>query len=103
MEINTALILCAGYGTRLAPLTDRKPKPLVDVADKLSLEHQLDKISELEADRVWINAHHLSDQLTDFVEKTPQIHHCFVEEEILGTGGPLFRIQKGAWFYHLPF
>lgn len=87
-----ALILCAGYGTRLAPLTDRTPKPLVPVADKLSIEHQLEKLKSIGVDRIFINAHHLADQLVDFAEESPLIDECFVEKEILGTGGPLRRV-----------
>lgn len=106
------LVLCAGYGSRLAPLTDRIPKPLVPVGDKLSLEHQLDKLSPLEANATYINAHHLSDQLVSFTEEDSRIDHCFVEEEILGTGGPLRRaflekdcdellVVNGDVFHHL--
>ena len=67
------LILCAGYGTRLAPLTDRVPKPLVPVADKLSLEHQLENIVPLERENIFINSHHLSSLLESFTEESDQI------------------------------
>tara|TARA_B110000483_G_scaffold240528_1_gene321339 strand:+ start:185 stop:979 length:795 start_codon:yes stop_codon:yes gene_type:complete len=85
------LILCAGYGTRLAPLTDRIPKPLVQVSDKLSIEHQLEAISSLDPQNVWVNAHHLADKVRAFVDECELINDCFIEEEILGTGGPLKR------------
>lgn len=85
------LILCAGYGTRLAPLTDRIPKPLVPVVDKLSIEHQLDHIVNLDREHIFINSHHLSSMLEQFTDDSDLIDHCFVEEDILGTGGPLRR------------
>jgi len=91
------LILAAGLGTRLRPLTNRVPKPLVPVVDLTILEHQLRRIDllkkKLPVESVSINAHHLHEQIVEVARKL-QIDHVFVEQpDILGTGGPLYR----AW------
>jgi N-acetyl-alpha-D-muramate 1-phosphate uridylyltransferase len=90
------LILCAGYGTRLAPLTDQIPKPLVQVGAKTMLQHQCDMVREaFPKSNIYINAHHLAQQLQT-VAPEYGISKVFEEPKILGTGGPLRRlIQEG--------
>src|ERR1035438_544385 len=65
-KIKKAMVLAAGYGTRLSPLTDRMPKPLIPVAGKPMIEYALDKLRAYGIEEVIINASHLKDQLTAY-------------------------------------
>ena len=87
------LILCAGYGTRLAPLTDVYPKPLVPLVDKPMLGHHLDSVDKLGAKKICINTHHLAKKLKAFAKTDKRIKKVFHEPDILGTGGPLHRMH----------
>lgn len=97
-----AMILAAGLGTRLRPITDHIPKALVPVRQKdgketPALEALLDKMLEQGFSRIIINLHHLPGQIrtfvSDYLEKKniPPVHICFSDESdlILGTGGAL--------------
>lgn len=66
MKIKTAMLLAAGYGTRLKPLTDHTPKPLVPVAGRPMIEYALDKLRAYGIEEVVINVSHLKAQLTDY-------------------------------------
>ncbi|HZI32411.1 MAG TPA: nucleotidyltransferase family protein [Candidatus Binatia bacterium] len=66
-KIKTAMLLAAGYGTRLKPLTDHTPKPLVPVAGRPMIEYALDKLREYGIERVVINVSHLKEQLVDYL------------------------------------
>ncbi len=89
-KINTAMVLAAGYGTRLKPLTDRMPKPLIPVAGKPMIEYALDQLRMYGIREVIINVSHLKDQLTAhlcaFNDLTIKISE---EAEPLETGGGL--------------
>lgn len=80
------MVLCAGFGTRLRPLTNERPKPLLPFGDRTLLEHVVDA---LEADflPVVVNAHHLSELFIAFSERYTAIAHVMVEAAILGTAG----------------
>ena len=69
MEINTALILCAGYGKRLNPITLNKPKPLIEINQITLLENTLKLINSLEVKNIYINTFYLGDQINNFIEK----------------------------------
>jgi len=89
--IDQAFILAAGYGTRLRPLTDLIPKPLLPLANRPLLELLLDHLDRLGIGRVGINVHHLAGRMEEFLETRrggPEIT-LFREKEILGTGGGL--------------
>ncbi|NEO82892.1 MAG: nucleotidyltransferase family protein [Spirulina sp. SIO3F2] len=88
-----AILLAAGYGTRLRPLTDSIPKCLVPINGKPLLEIWLDRLSSAGFDSFLINTHYLSEQVEDFVNHCPykeQIETVF-ESILLGTGGTLIR------------
>jgi MurNAc alpha-1-phosphate uridylyltransferase len=68
IPIKTAMVLAAGYGTRLAPLTDRMPKPLVPVAGRPMIEYALDKLRAYGIGQIVINVSHLKEQLTDYFD-----------------------------------
>ena len=68
MSVKTALILCAGFGKRLEPLTKSIPKPLLKIKDITLLERTLQIIDKLEIKEVKINTFYLEDQIIDFIK-----------------------------------
>ena len=69
MKINTALILCAGYGKRLHPLTLKNPKPLLEINNLTLLEGTINLIKKLEIKKIKLNSFYLKDQIKVFIEK----------------------------------
>ena len=67
MEINTALILCAGYGKRLNPITLNKPKPLIEINKTTLLQNTLNLINSLGVKNILINSFYLSEQIEKYV------------------------------------
>lgn len=89
-KIKKAMVLAAGYGTRLKPLTERMPKPLVPVAGKPMIEYALDQLRAYGIQEVIINVSHLKEQLTAYVSKGHDLSIKISEEtEPLETGGGL--------------
>src|SRR5438067_10957645 len=70
-----AMILAAGLGLRMRPLTDQMPKPLVRVAGRALLDHVLDKLANAGVAEAVINVHYLPDQIIDYVaeRKRPRV------------------------------
>ena len=84
-----AIILAAGFGTRLRPLTDSIPKALVKITDKTLLEIVIKKLHSAGFDEIYINVHTFADQIEHFIKAT-HFHAnitLFYEKEILETGG----------------
>ncbi|MEI8289439.1 MAG: nucleotidyltransferase family protein [Verrucomicrobiota bacterium] len=95
-KIKTAMLLAAGYGTRLKPLTDHTPKPLVPVAGRPMIEYALDKLRDHGIKEIVINVSHLKDQLTAYLAAHNNLRFTISEEaEPLETGGGL---KKAAPF-----
>ena len=95
-RIKTAMLLAAGYGTRLQPLTDHTPKPLVPVAGRPMMDYALDKLRDYGIERLVINVSHLKDQLTAHLAGLKDFRATISEEaEPLETGGGL---KKAAPF-----
>jgi len=96
-----AMILAAGYGTRLQPLTDEKPKALVEVNKVPMLEYVIRKLIANGVQEIVINLHHFADQIISFLEQKNNFGVTIQfspEPEILGTGGGLWaaaRFLKG--------
>ena len=90
------LILAAGLGTRLRPLTNEFPKPLVRVYDKSILEIQVDRARSLGEVRLHAKAHYLAEQVVSAGERLG-FERVWVEPEILGTAGPLRRIYAAGY------
>lgn len=84
-----AVVLCAGFGTRLAPITYRIPKPLVPVANRPVIDIVLDRLAEAGIDEVGVNLHHMAEQLEDHLDAREGgiPVRTVVEPEILDTGG----------------
>ena len=89
-KLAKAMVLAAGYGTRLKPLTDRIPKPLVPVLGKPMMEYALDKLRAYGIREVIINVSHLRDPLIAYVSGVQGLTVRLSEEaEPLETGGGL--------------
>ena len=95
MKINTALILCAGFGKRLNPLTLDIPKPLIKLKDVVILETCINLIESLGIKKIIINSFYLKNQIYDFLRnKNFKIEIIIVDdgEEILDTGGGILNM-----------
>ena len=69
MQINTALILCAGFGKRLLPLTQNTPKPLLKIGQITLLERTIKLIEKLQIKKIKINTFYLSKEIKKFVDQ----------------------------------
>lgn len=101
-----AMVLAAGLGQRMRPLTDNKPKPLVEVAGKPLMDHVLDRLADAGVERVVVNVHYRAEQIVGYVaaRKRPQITISDERGVLLGTGGGVVRAlpQLGtAPFFHM--
>ena len=97
MKINTALILCAGYGKRLNPLTLDTPKPLLELNNISLLENTINFVRNLGLQKIIINSFFLQDQIKEFINKKDfGIHIEIISDgdQILDTGGGIFNMIK---------
>jgi len=95
-----AMILAAGLGTRLRPLTDDRPKALVEINGRTLLEITLSRLRSFGVHEVIINVHHFADQVMEYLKVNDNFGmHIEVsrEEMLLDTGGGL---KKAAYFFH---
>src|SRR5882672_10294838 len=94
-----AMILAAGLGTRLRPLTDTRPKALVEIAGRTLLEITLTRLRAFGITEVIINVHHFADMVIDYLKSNNNFGmriEISREEVLLDTGGGL---KKAAWFF----
>jgi NDP-sugar pyrophosphorylase family protein len=94
-----AMILAAGLGTRLRPLTDDRPKALVEVAGRTLLEITLSRLRGFGVCEVIVNVHHFGDMVVDYLKVNQNFGmriEISREEELLDTGGGL---KKAGWFF----
>jgi mannose-1-phosphate guanylyltransferase len=94
-----AMILAAGLGTRLRPLTNDRPKALVEVGGRTLLEITLARLREFGVREVIVNVHHFADMVVDYLKKNDNFGmkiEVSREETLLDTGGGL---KKAAWFF----
>ena len=99
MKINTALILCAGFGKRLNPITLKTPKPLLKIGDNSMLEKCINLIEKLGIKKILINTFHLKDQFLEFFNnKNFNLDIEIIEdgENILDTGGGIQNMIKNS-------
>jgi mannose-1-phosphate guanylyltransferase len=94
-----AMILAAGLGTRLRPLTENRPKALVEIAGRTLLEITLSRLRAFGIREVIINVHHFADMILDYLKANENFGmriEISREEVLLDTGGGL---KKAAWFF----
>lgn len=87
--IKKAMILAAGFGTRLKPLTDNIPKALVPFRNGTMISYQINKLKSIGVKEIVINAHHFSGLMEKYLNETDfgvKIY-LIIEKDILGTGG----------------
>ncbi len=89
-----AMVLSAGLGTRLRPLTELRAKPLVPVGDRPALAHVLDRLQAAGVPRVVVNAHHRAGQVVDFARARGGEVHVSLEEQLLGTAGGIAQASR---------
>ena len=91
----TAMVLAAGLGTRMRPLTDDRPKALVDVGGKALIDHMLDRLAEVGVTRVVVNVHAFADRLEAHLKGRRDLDVLISDErgERLETGGGLKRAR----------
>ncbi len=93
-----AMILAAGLGTRLRPLTDDRPKALVEVGGRTLLEITLCRLRNFGVRQVIVNVHHFADMIVDYLNANNNFGMSIEvsrEDHLLDTGGGL---KKAAWF-----
>lgn len=90
---HTAMVLAAGLGTRLRPLTDTTPKPLIAVGGRSLLDHSLDRLVEVGVPRAVVNIHWLGDQIRQHLQSRTDIEIVISDEsdKLLETGGGIAR------------
>ena len=97
MKVKTALILCAGYGKRLAPITNDIPKPLLKVKNINLLDNTLKFVQSIGINKIKINTFYLSEQIKNFIEKQNYPLNIDIVndgENILDTGGGIYNLIK---------
>jgi N-acetyl-alpha-D-muramate 1-phosphate uridylyltransferase len=104
-NIKTAMVLAAGRGERMRPLTERLPKPLVAVAGKPLIDHVLDRLAAAGVERAVVNVHYLADLIERHLKtrKVPQIIISDERDRLLDTGGGVVKalgmLGPGPFFH----
>lgn len=102
----TAMVLAAGLGTRMRPLTDTRPKPLIAVAGKALLDHVLDRLADAGVERAVVNVHYLAGQIIAHTAGRAKPRVTISDERglLLGTGGGVVKALPAlaqAPFFHI--
>jgi N-acetyl-alpha-D-muramate 1-phosphate uridylyltransferase len=101
-----AMVLAAGLGQRMRPLTDTKPKPLVEVAGKPLIDHVLDRLAAAGVERAVVNVHYRAEEIFEHVasRKRPEITISDERGLLLNTGGGVVKALPhlgAAPFFHM--
>ena len=99
MKVNAAIILCAGYGKRVNPLTLECPKPLLKINKKTLLQNTIMIIKKLGIKKIYINSFYLKNKLKDYLKKNNfgvSINIVDDGKNILGTGGGIKNILSNS-------
>ena len=93
----TGMVLAAGLGTRMRPITNTLPKPLVEVAGQTLLDYALDALSRANINRAIINVHYLADQIEDHLQRRdlPKVEISDERALLLDSGGGVKRALSG--------
>ncbi len=102
----SAMVLAAGFGQRMRPLTDKMPKPLVKVAGRALLDHVLDRLADAGVTRAVVNVHYLAEQIERHLAARTRPHITISDErgELLDTGGGVVKalpLLGNAPFFHI--
>jgi len=106
MTARNAMVLAAGLGTRMRPLTDTLPKPLVKVAGKALIDHVLDRLADAGVGKAVVNVHHMADQIEAHLKgrTRPQIAISDERALLLDTGGGVVKalpLLGSEPFFHM--
>jgi len=102
----TAMVLAAGQGARMRPLTDKIPKPLVTLAGRALIDHVLDRLTAARVEKAVVNVHYLADQIEAYLRsrRQPEIIVSDERDLLLDTGGGVKRalplLGDGPFFIH---
>jgi N-acetyl-alpha-D-muramate 1-phosphate uridylyltransferase len=102
MRPDTAVILSAGLGTRMRPLTLTTPKPLLPLAGRPILAHVLERLTDAGVSQIIVNAHYLGDQIVEFCAAYPSVK-VLQETELQETGGALTAMAAKNLLPDAPF
>ena len=94
MNIQNAIILCAGFGKRVLPLTKTLPKPLLKVNQVPLIEYSIKILKELGIEEIAVNVHYLKDKIIEYLDSYHPNIKIFNEEIILDTGGALVNAKS---------
>ena len=96
-KVETAMIMAAGLGQRMRPLTENRPKPLVEVAGKVMIDHCFDKLAEAGIGKAVVNVHYLADMMEAHLAASSypiQVKVSDERKELLETGGGLVQAER---------
>jgi len=102
MNCDTAVILSAGLGTRMRPLTLNMPKPLLPLGGRPILAHTLARLQDAGVSRIIVNAHYLADQIEDFLRPYKNVT-VTQEDELQDTGGAIIAMRTQGLLPETPF
>jgi len=97
MKIKQGMILAAGLGKRMQPITLKTPKPLIQIGNKNLLDRAIELLIKHGVDEIAINVHHLADQIKDFINKKnykAKITIFHEQDMLLDTGGGILNATK---------
>ena len=97
MKIKLGMILAAGLGKRMQPITLKTPKPLIQIGNKNLLDRAIELLINHGVDEIAINVHHLADQIKDFINKKNyrvKITISHEQDTLLDTGGGILNATK---------
>jgi MurNAc alpha-1-phosphate uridylyltransferase len=95
LAADSAIVLAAGLGTRMRPLTNDRPKPLVEVAGKPLIDHALDRLAEAGVERAVVNVHYFPEAIEAHLagRRSPRVTFSDERALLLETGGGLVKAQ----------
>ena len=105
MSITRAMIMAAGYGTRMRPLTNTMPKPLVKVKGRALIDHVIDRLIAVGVTTIVVNVHYMGDQIVSHLAQRKDAEFIISDETetLLDSGGGVFKALhhfKGEPFFH---
>jgi len=104
--LRNAMVLAAGHGVRMRPITDRIPKPLIEVGGKALIDHVLDRLAATGVEKAVVNVHYLADQIEKHLagRRAPKIVISDERAQLLDTGGGVVKalpLLGEAPFFHV--